>query len=69
MMMRKPLSRKEGMQEWLMNELEKDKRELENEKLKFLNEIKKFKKEDIISQKQEKHKLTLWQKIKKVLMG
>ena len=50
-MMKKPLSRTEGMQEWLKNEFEKDKRELDNEKMKFLNLIKKFNKEDIIQQK------------------
>jgi len=68
-MMKKPLSRTEGMQEWLKNEFEKDKRELDNEKMKFLNEIKKFKKEDIIPQKEKQVKLTLWKRIKKVLMG
>jgi len=57
------------MQEWLKNEFEKDKRELDNEKMKFLNEIKKFKKEDIIPQKEKQVKLTLWKRIKKVLMG
>jgi hypothetical protein len=37
--------------------------------MKFLNEIKKFKKEDIIPQKEKQVKLTLWKRIKKVLMG
>lgn len=69
MMMKKPLSRIEGMRDWLKNEIEKDRLELNNEKNKFLNEIKKFSKEDLIPKKQQKTKITLWEKIKKVLMG
>jgi len=69
MMMKKPVSRIEGMQEWLRNEFEKDKKDLENEKNKFLDEIKKYKKEDIIPIKKVSEKLTLWERIKKVLMG
>jgi hypothetical protein len=65
---KKPLSRLEGMQSWLNNEIEKDKKHLDQEKLKFLNEIKNLKKEDIIPKKIE-IKLTLWQRIKKVLTG
>jgi hypothetical protein len=57
------------MQEWLRNEFEKDKKDLENEKNKFLDEIKKYKKEDIIPIKKVSEKLTLWERIKKVLMG
>jgi hypothetical protein len=57
------------MQDWLRNEIKKDEKELENEKLKFLKEIKKFKKEDIVPLKKETPKLTLWMRIKKVLMG
>ena len=56
------------MQSWLNNEIEKDKKHLDQEKLKFLNEIKNLKKEDIIPKKIE-IKLTLWQRIKKVLTG
>jgi hypothetical protein len=37
--------------------------------LKFLEDIKKYKKEDIIPKGVEVQKLTLWTKIKKVLMG
>lgn len=65
---KKPLSRLEGMQSWLNNEIEKDNKHLDQEKLKFLNEIKNLKKEDIIPKKIE-IKLTLWQRIKKVLTG
>lgn len=41
--------------------------DLENEKEKFINEITKFKKEDILPKPPKK--LTLWERLKKVLMG
>jgi hypothetical protein len=56
------------MQQWLNNEIEKDRVSLDNDKKNFINQIKMIKKEEIIQQKKEV-KLTLWQKIKKVLMG
>jgi hypothetical protein len=56
------------MQQWLNSEIEKDQVDLINEKNRFINQIKKIKKEDIIPV-QEEVKLTIWQKIKKVLMG
>jgi hypothetical protein len=56
------------MQQWLNNEIEKDQIDLLSEKNKFIDQIKKINKEDIIPVKKE-IKLTLWQKIKKVLMG
>ena len=68
-MTKKPLSQLEGMQDWLKNEINKDKKELELEKFKFLNEIKQFKKEEIIPKKTKEVKLTLWQKLKKMLLG
>lgn len=68
-MMKKTVSRTEGMQEWLKSEIEKDKIEVEREKLKFLNEIRQYKKEDIIQKKTDKPKLTLWEKIKKIIVG
>jgi hypothetical protein len=46
--------------------MNKDKLELEQEKLKFIEEIKKVKKEDLLPKKQ---KLSIWQRLKKVLMG
>lgn len=67
-MRKKPLSRLEGMQQWLNNEIEKDQNSLTNEKNQFINNIKKINKEDIIPVKKE-IKITLWEKIKKVLMG
>jgi hypothetical protein len=57
------------MQEWLRSEIEKDKIDVEKEKLKFLNEIKQFKKEDIVQPVVNKPKLTLWEKIKKIIVG
>jgi len=57
------------MQDWFKNEAEKDRRDLEISKLKFLEDIKQYKKEDIIPKGVEVQKLTLWTKIKKVLMG
>jgi hypothetical protein len=56
---------KEKLQRWLDNEFEKDKIELENDKNKFIENLKKIKKEEIFKTK----KLSLWQRIKKVLMG
>jgi hypothetical protein len=51
---------------WLKNEIEKDKVELEKEKKEFIDSIKNAKKEDII---QKEDKLTLWKRIKRVLTG
>ena len=68
-MTKKPLSQLEGNLEWLKNEVKKDQIQLESEKLKFLGEIKKHKKEDIVHVVNVSKKLSLWQKIKKVLMG
>ena len=53
--------------EWLQSEITKDKIILDQEKSKLINNIKKLKKEDILPKPPEK--LTLWQRIKKVLMG
>ena len=54
--------------DWYQKELEKDSIQIENDKKKFANSIKKIKKQDIfIPEKTEK--LTIWKRIKKVLMG
>jgi len=50
----------------LNNEVEKDKLDLEREKLELIESIKKTDKKEIISPKE---KLTLWKKIKKVLLN
>jgi hypothetical protein len=65
--MEKKLStREEQAIDWLKNEIEKDRVQLETEKKKLIDSIKEFNKEDIILPKK---KLTLWMRIKKVLMG
>lgn len=58
----------EKLQNWYNSELEKDIFDLETEKIKFIEEIKKIKKEDIVKEK-PKEKLTLWKRIKRVLLG
>lgn len=68
-MKKKQLSQLEGMQDWLKNEIEKDKKELELDKLKFLKEIKKLNKEDIVPKKEIKVKLSLWGRLKKMMLG
>jgi len=65
--MEKKLStREEQAIDWLKNEIEKDKAELDKEKQRFISSLKDFKKEDIVKPKE---KLTLWKRIKKVLTG
>jgi len=54
--------------EWLQKEIRKDQITLNKSKNDLINEIKKNKKEEIIP-KQEIIKLSLWKRIKKVLMG
>jgi hypothetical protein len=49
---------------WLQNEKNKDFVELERQKTDLIKQIKKTKKEDILP---KKIKLTLWQRIKRVL--
>jgi len=53
--------------DWLQKEILKDSLELEKEKSDLINELKKYKKEDILPKPPKK--LTIWQRIKKVLMG
>lgn len=65
--MEKKLStREEQAIDWLKSEIEKDKLQLENEKKQFIDSLKNIKKDDIILPKE---KLTLWMRIRKVLMG
>ena len=52
--------------DWLKNEIEKDSQVLDFEKNNFINAIKELKKEDIFPKKPKK--LTLWEKLKKILM-
>jgi len=65
--MEKKLStREEQAIDWLKNEIEKDRSELNKDKQRIIESLKDFRKEDIAKPKE---KLTLWKKIKKVLMG
>jgi hypothetical protein len=59
-------TREEQAIDWLKNEIEKDRSELNKEKQRIIESLKDFRKEDIAKPKE---KLTLWKKIKKVLMG
>lgn len=52
---------------WFESEIEKDKIELDREKQELIDRITKLKKEDILPKKPKK--LTLWERIIKVLMG
>jgi hypothetical protein len=65
-MEKKLLTREEKAIDWLKSELEKDKKELEIEKLRMIESLKDFKKDEIVIKKE---KLTLWKRVKKVLMG
>lgn len=59
-------TREEQAIDWLKNEIEKDKAELDKEKERLIKSLKDFNKEEIVKTKE---KLTLWMKIKKVLTG
>lgn len=65
-MEKKLLTREEQTIDWLKSELEKDKKSLEIEKLRMIESLKNFKKDEIVIKKE---KLTLWKRVKKVLMG
>lgn len=54
--------------EWYQNELKKDEINLDNEKSRLINDIVKIKKEDILPKQIIPEKLTLWMRIKKVMM-
>jgi hypothetical protein len=66
-MEKKPNSKLEKEIDWYLNEIEKDKKDLELQKESFIENIKKFNKEDLLPKKPQK--LTIWQKIRKSLMG
>jgi thiazole synthase ThiGH ThiG subunit len=65
-MEKKLLTREEQTIDWLKSELEKDKKSLEIEKLRMIESLKNLKKDEIVIKKE---KLTLWKRVKKVLMG
>jgi uncharacterized protein YacL (UPF0231 family) len=59
-------TREEQAIDWLKNEIEKDRADLDKEKQRFIESLKNFKKDEIAKPKE---KMTLWRKIKKVLTG
>jgi predicted nucleic acid-binding Zn-ribbon protein len=59
------MKNKETQIQWLQNELKKDQEDLKKEKLKFIEKIKGIDKEISIPKPK---KLTLWQRIKQVLI-
>ena len=61
------MKKKSKILKWFDTEIQKDKIELDKEKQELINRIKKLKKEDILPVKPKK--LTLWERIIKVLMG
>lgn len=52
---------------WLENEKQKDNNELNQEKENLIKQLKGLKKEDVLPEKPKK--LTLWERIRRVLMG
>lgn len=63
------MKKKSDQLKWLETQIKKDKSELETEKLNIIKNIKKLKKEDLLPKVDAPKKLTLWQKIKRVLLG
>jgi hypothetical protein len=62
----KKKSKLEAEIDWLKNEIKRDSQDLNFEKNNFINKIKELKKEDLLPKKPKK--LTLWEKLKKILM-
>ena len=58
--------RSQQLLNWFNSEKLKDQRELDRNKQKIVNDIKKIKKEDLFP---KPVKLTLWQKIRVILLG
>lgn len=56
---------KEKILNWYQTEIQKDNQDLNREKNEFIKKIKKIKKDELINQAPKK--LTLWERIKKVL--
>lgn len=67
MTMKKMPTQLESQVDWLNSEIEKDKIELERDKLKFIQEIKKIHRSEILPKPIEIKKLTLWERIMKVI--
>jgi hypothetical protein len=65
-MEKKILTKEEQALTWLKSEIEKDKMDLEKEKKRFIESIKELNVNVIV---EPKKKLTLWEKIKKVILA
>jgi hypothetical protein len=65
-MEKKLLTQEEQAIDWLKNEIKKDQIELTKEKERMIQSIKTMKIDEIIKPKE---KLTLWRRIRKVMMG
>jgi hypothetical protein len=64
------MKKKSNQIQWLEKEIKKDNKELNSLKIKLINEISGLNKEDILPKPPEQpKKMTLWQRIRKVLMG
>ena len=59
-------NRNQSIVNWLESEKLKDNREIENTKKKYIDELRKIKKEELFTIPK---KLTLWQKIKILILG
>jgi hypothetical protein len=59
-------NRNQSILNWLESEKLKDNREIENTKKKYIDELRKIKKEELFTIPK---KLTLWQKIKILILG
>lgn len=60
------MERKQQLLNWLKNEKTKDRVEVDREKEKFINQLKGLNKKDLFV---EEKKISLWQKIKILLLG
>ncbi len=60
------MDRKQSILNWLESEKQKDNREVENTKQKYIREIKSISKEEMFPIPK---KLTLWQRIKILILG
>ena len=65
-MEKKILTKEEQAITWLKSEIAKDKMDLEKEKKRFIESIKELEVNQIV---EPKKKLTLWEKIKKVILA
>jgi len=65
--MKKMPTQLESQVDWLKSEIEKDRIQLDREKLKFIKEIKKIDRSEILPKPIEIKKLTIWERIMKVI--